>query len=426
MPLTIFVAYLVFHISLPISKKIRSKQEMNLNARITDLKVSNAGEREVTIEIQRLGPMLLYLPDVPWSTTDNCVKGAKFRGSVLVYPSAISNISGRAWPRGAYVCSGGSPARGKDKYPKAGDSLGILLAATTGMRDLLSPESRQLFRKLGVSHLLVISGFHIGIVLSAVFYCVRNLLCFNRVLLQRCSINKIALLLSYLVSLSYVLVIEAGVPALRALLAAGILILIRVTERKVYPLRCLFFIAIVVALLRPTAVITPSYLFSFSAVAGLIICSRYIQLLKVYGKLPNNPVIRWLCFSFVMSCFAWSFSVPISLYFFKSLCPISPLVNVIVSPIFSLLVIIVGGLNLLLYGLAPEYFLPLFKAYLTQMEYFLVWLWQLQEYLPFQEIKLNKETSYVLMSCFVGLNFLLLCVSLKIGCSNPVLSLRGN
>jgi ComEC/Rec2-related protein len=370
--------------------------------------------------------MLIHIPDIPWKPFDGCSPGSVFSGRVLAYPSRKRSEVGKSWLRGEYDCVSDVAFESNLLLPRAGDSLGIVLAASTGKRDLLSPEMTVLFRSLGLSHLLVISGFHFSVVLASILCALRFLMGFNLSLFLNYSLAKVSLLAAYSLSISYIVTIDAGLPAQRALVAAGVMVWLKISERDLPALSCVFMVALILIFAYPSSIVEPSFILSFSAVLGIVFCGKFLKSLKVLGRLPANRFLRYLMLSGSVSVFAWSFSAPAVIYYFKSICLIAPLVNLFIAPLFSLLIIVGGGFFLLVYSLVPEWFLGSFKLYLEFIELFLDLLWLLGTYLPLQSFTLSPNASRWAIFMFLVFDILLVIQSLKLERSIVPLSLRGN
>lgn len=401
----ILTVYLLLSFFSSKAAVIKEKKTLSISGTITSLKVNSPGSKKALVRLLSGDSLVVYLPDIPWEESP-CAVSSKIQAIVKVYPykRASSNVIGQAWVK-KHQCStnkGVEYAVEDLVLPEAGDSLGILLSATVGNKELLSSQCADVFRVLGISHLLVISGFHIGVVFSCIYFCFFHLLKFSNLILYRFPVSKIATLTSLVCCSIYVAQINSGIPAIRALLMLGVGSLAFIFDRKVISLSNIFFVAFVIVLASPRVLLAPGFLLSFSAVFGLILISNCM---------PKTTTLKGkLLLSLLMSFSAWSFSAPVAIYFFKSISLMAPLVNILAMPLFSLFVIIIGGVLFLIFSIAPSFIESVFTQYLHFLDTFLEYLWGLGELLSFQYLSIKNKLIWPIILSFVIINIVLFII----------------
>ncbi len=221
------------------------------------------------------------------------------------------------------------------------DEGALIFSVVLGARDLPSRELKEVFKHLGISHLLVISGFHVGFVFIVAFRL--SLFFFSRVktLIYHVPAQIIASIVALLFATAYTYVAYSGFTAVRALLLLTFVSYGRYLGRRGYEVTLLLATAIIVIILWPGAQFEVGFQLTFSALVGLLLAHKLTE----YGE---KGFLAKLKNSFIFCFFAWLFTAPVLLYWFGELSLVGPLANFIIIPIFSLLVILFGFISVTL------------------------------------------------------------------------------
>jgi competence protein ComEC len=214
----------------------------------------------------------------------------------------------------------------------------LVEALLLGRREYLDAETRERFSRAGLSHLLAISGMHVGLLAGAL------LLVGSAIRLSR----KRAVVASLAVIWVYLGVIGASSSALRAgtmiTLGLGALLL----QRPSAPSTIVAAAAFAITALRPLAILDPGFQLSFAGVLGLLFLRRPILALA-----PDALVARgWrraLADGLAVGAAAFVTTAPIVAHHFGIVAPISIVAGIPAVPLMTLGV--VGALAALV--LAP-------------------------------------------------------------------------
>ena len=152
----------------------------------------------------------------------------------------------------------------------AGAGSSLVRALALGDRGGLSSEVRDAFRRLGLSHLLAVSGLHLGLVASLVFALVRASVGRSAWLAARCDTRHIALSIGIATAILYALFSGWAIPVRRALVFLLVLALAVVRGRSSLRAEPLAAAAIVVLAVEPGALFEPGAQLSFAATAALM------------------------------------------------------------------------------------------------------------------------------------------------------------
>ncbi len=155
----------------------------------------------------------------------------------------------------------------------------IAVGLVTGDRAGIPENIRQAFANSGLAHILAISGLHLSIVAGLAFLCIRPglaFLCIRRGLslfpsiVLRWPVKKWAAGAALFFTFAYLLVSGMSIPAQRAFIMTGIVLLGVLTDRTALTLRNVALAASLILLIAPESLMLPSFQMSFSAVIALV------------------------------------------------------------------------------------------------------------------------------------------------------------
>jgi len=193
------------------------------------------------------------------------------------------------------------------------------------------------FRKVGVVHVLVVSGLHVGLIAS--------------IGLIGLSLIRIPKALRYhLLSaglITYCILTGGNPPILRATIMGVLLCFGRAAGREVPVLNSLGLAAILILAMTPRALSNASFQLSFAAVLGLFTLSPWFARWFKEHSTPESQTLvqrwrrilwRWAGQGFAASCGAWVAISPVVAWHFHMFTPIALIANLIVIPWSSLLI----------------------------------------------------------------------------------------
>ena len=240
-----------------------------------------------------------------------------------------------------------------------GTGGGILMALALGHRGGIAAHEWDILRATGTTHLVAISGLHIGIVALLGFQCGRVVW---RLVspLRRLGPRPIAQAwIGLVAAAAYGALAGFALPTVRALLMLTVALATIVLRRRARPVEGLATAAVAVLLFDPLAPLAASFWLSFGAVAAIL----YL----VTGRLaPLARTQRWFGLQLGITVAL----TPLLLGFFGQASLVAPVANLIAIPWISLVVVPVtlAGTTLavvwpdagqLLFGLADEALGPL-------------------------------------------------------------------
>ena len=252
------------------------------------------------------------------------------------------------------------------KITPASHSTGLLLALSIGERSLITANQWRWLRKTGTSHLVAISGLHIGLVAGLMFLLLNRLWRFSGPLMLYYPAPRIAAWGAMAAALIYAALAGFSIPTQRALLMLAVVMLGIVFNRPLSPGRTLAQALLAVLIIDPLAVMSAGFWLSFLAVWVIV-----YGLAARVGK-PDKWQQWWRSQAWVTLGL-----MPILLLFFQQVSLIAPLANVIAIPLVSLLIAPLSLLASLLLFINPDWaaFMLLAAAWLLdRLSDYLSWL----------------------------------------------------
>lgn len=217
----------------------------------------------------------------------------------------------------------------------------IVTALITGRKTQMREDDRVALQDAGLAHMLAISGLHIGLIVSAVFFFIRLILS----AVPYCALNwptkKIAAVIAFAMALLYVMLSGASLPAVRAIIMMGIAMLAIVMDRNPFSLRLVAFAALVILLILPESLLSVSFQLSFAAVAALIIF--YERTRAWWQAQYARPGFFWRCMLYGLGVVATTIVSTVAtaapgLYHFNHFAVYGALSNLFAVPILAMLV----------------------------------------------------------------------------------------
>ena len=211
------------------------------------------------------------------------------------------------------------------------DAAAVLAAIGVGLRNQVSREQWDRFAVSGTSHLMAISGLHIGLAALAAF-----VVAFAAVGWLPGPQNRyvLAVLVGALCALAYALMSGFGVPARRAVIMLTVAAVAIARRRAVDPLAAVALAGLGVFLWDPVATMTPGFHLSFAAVIVLLWLARRRETRAAGPRWLRAP--RQLL---VMQVFLLFGLLPLTSLLFQRFAVAATPVNLVAVPVFSFVIV---------------------------------------------------------------------------------------
>ncbi len=239
------------------------------------------------------------------------------------------------------------------------ESNAFLTAILTGDRRLLSAETKAAFRGSGASHILALSGMHLGIICSLLGG-----------ILKIIGNSPIAKAIKGLTIILFSGIYTLATGACESLVRAFLFILIkegcRLTGRKPKGMRVLCCALIIQLTITPLAIDSVGFQLSYLAMCGICILLPKFEELYPKSKFPDPMRRLWSLVSMSISCQV--FTAPAVWYYFGTFPQYFLITNLIAMPLTSI-IMSVGLLACLLFylGICPDFILDSVEACIQAM-----------------------------------------------------------
>lgn len=253
---------------------------------------------------------------------------------------------------------------------------GIFSAMILGDRSKIPSGLRRLFVQTGTMHILAISGLHIGIVAF-----ILDLLLKALRIRRRLRFSAIILLLAF-----YCLLTGARPSVVRATIMAIVLLIGFLLKREMQISHSLALAALIILMANPRQLFSIGFQLSFTSVISIVYLSPLIKDLFFKTQALANPtqiaadksarirgqsaimrvknlfynLLRFLISAFSVSLVAWLGVLPLAVYYFKIISPVTVLANLAVVPCLALVIAL--GFSLLFVGIVFPVLAPVFAA----------------------------------------------------------------
>ncbi|MEN6376052.1 MAG: DNA internalization-related competence protein ComEC/Rec2 [Smithella sp.] len=247
----------------------------------------------------------------------------------------------------------------------------IIEAMTLGSQTAIPLNIKDNFSKTGTSHILSISGLHIGMVAATAFFFISLLLKSSEYLMLRFNIIKVSAAASFLVVLLYALIAGMGVTVIRSALMAFIFLISLIFSRQKDPFNTLALAGLVILIISPEALFDISFQLSFLAVLSIIyVVPRFSDIsFDRFSMLPgwSRNIIRYLYMSVLVCLAATIGTLPLIIYYFNRASSVTIIANLIAVPLLGTLALALAMLFLL-----ASFFSPAVAGFFVKITSFFV------------------------------------------------------
>jgi len=228
-----------------------------------------------------------------------------------------------------------------DRLPERRES-GVIRALLLADRSGIPVEVQDAFAASGAAHLLAISGLHVGMVAGWTFLLAWWLLTRREAWIIAVPVRKVSLLCGLLAAICYATLAGWPIPAQRSVLMLAAAVLAWWLRNRAEPLNTMLAALILVLLLDPAAITSVSLWLSFAAVISLLLWAEGGWMDgPVYARAINRWQLlqRWATGLFMVSLVASLATLPIITDLFGRIPTWSLVVNLVLVPLYSLIIL---------------------------------------------------------------------------------------
>jgi len=233
----------------------------------------------------------------------------------------------------------------------------VLSALLIGDQKRIPGELADAYARAGVSHILSISGFHVGII---AFFMAQSLLLVARRFewaALRFNLRRATLLPALPAMLFYLFLTGAAPATARSVVMLGVLVAALYVERESDPVNALLLAALLLLAIDPPALFDVSFQLSFLAIWGIVVVTPPVMQLF---SCVNSARLRALLRFTVSSCAASAATAIPVLFFFNQASFNGVLSNFLIVPLLGYGAVLTGFCALVLAAINVTLAHPLF------------------------------------------------------------------
>lgn len=257
----------------------------------------------------------------------------------------------RAWTRLTRVGDGGWNIMGKierarrEAFEKMSPhhANGIAAALVLGVTRDIAEDTREEFGRLGIAHLLAVSGLHFGLIACMACWLLNKIFALSPWIMRRIGRQRAALAVSVPMMVLYLLFVGAPVSAQRALIMFLACAFGKMMGRRGDRMRALACAGGLILFIDPRALFSLGFQLSFSAVAGVVWGLAFYEN-ACRMKIEDWDIASWLRkgLASVLSAFLITVSTalttaPFVVYYFGQLPFLGTFFNLVAIPFVSFL-----------------------------------------------------------------------------------------
>jgi competence protein ComEC len=218
----------------------------------------------------------------------------------------------------------------------AGQAGAFAAAILTGDRSGISAQTAENLRASNLSHLLAISGLHMGLLTGAVFAAIRAILSLIPFAFFYLPIKKIAAVCALIAGALYLALSGWNVATERAYIMVSMMFIAVLFDRQAISLRAVAMAALLILLIRPEVLPEPGFQMSFAATTALVGVFTIVRRLNLMARWP-----RWLNGAVTVvlsSAVAGIATAPVAAAHFNRIADFGLIANVISVPVMGAVV----------------------------------------------------------------------------------------
>lgn len=246
------------------------------------------------------------------------------------------------------------------------EKASVAAAIIAGEQGSISQAQIDNYRNSGLAHFLSISGLHMTMLAGLMFFLVRLVMALIPPLAVRYDSKKTAAVFAIVLSVFYLLISGAAIPAQRAFIMNLIVVLGVLFDRRAISMKTAAWAAFIILIFAPQSLISVSFQMSFAAVVALIaFYERFAGALQRFfngdGNRDNSLPVKifkviwvYLIGILVSDLVASLATLPFAVYHFNKAAIYTSLANLAAGPVIGFVIMPFVLLSLLLMPLGLD------------------------------------------------------------------------
>lgn len=217
----------------------------------------------------------------------------------------------------------------------APETNGLLLALAFGNRSFITNAQWELYSRFGLSHLIAISGLHIGLIYTFALVLLKIITRLTRVRISAITYSVIGIS----VAACYAWLAGFGVTTIRALMLLVIVncyLLMRTKSSTIHKYALMLCLCLII---MPFSLHSVSFLLSFSAIGIVFFILWYLTSHKVNFENGIAYFLNVIKYAVMFQFLLFFIMLPLQLVLFNGFSYLTPVINLFIVPLFTLVVI---------------------------------------------------------------------------------------
>ncbi|WP_119344099.1 DNA internalization-related competence protein ComEC/Rec2 [Facilibium subflavum] len=270
-----------------------------------------------------------------------------------------------------------------DKHIENQQVRALASALLIGNKNEMTTTDKKIFQQTGTSHLIAISGLHIGLIALFAFFIGRLCWSFSISACQKIPAQSVGLISAVIAAFIYSMLAGFSIPTQRAFIMVFVFSVALLSYRKINSVNVLIIAGIIVVLWYPFSVFEAGFWLSFSAVLFLIFISRLVAEIKGVKKY------------IMIQCLLMILLIPLTIYWFDAFSVIGVIANLLAIPWVSFIVVPGLFINFMLTAIGlSQWWLSILS--LTYLIKWLTWLADHGLYFSWHHLSLLATVSAIL------------------------------
>jgi ComEC/Rec2-related protein len=299
-----------------------------------------------------------------------------------------------------------------------GENAGLILSMSFGQKDLITRGTEEAFRRTGLSHLLVVSGYHVALIFGVSFVILKFLFLRINFLYQLCLVPQLCAICSMLLTIFYVLIVGSSGSSIRAACAISFLMMARLLERGGGMLNAFWLSIILILLVWPGSFLDLGIQLTYSSLLGIYLglsSSDKTPIRRLTASWKSRAIfLKSTLFKYLKVC-TWatttsSIFVLIWLNYFSFA---GYFTNPLLAPIIALVSCKLGAIAVIITALGIDsngYFLKLLSPAVSALKELVIWISNFE----YASIKPEGLTYWSILGILVFISLRAICFRVKL------------
>lgn len=218
---------------------------------------------------------------------------------------------------------------------------GFAKALAINNKEAIGKNYVQTLQNIGVIHLMVLSGYHLGIISLVIFIIFRNLFLFFPIFSVRYNAKKIVSFLVIIFVIFYGYLTGFPTSLVRASIMIIVVMFANILNKPVISLKNIVIAMFLMLLYNPYYLFNIGFQMSFLATLGIIVLwesSLRTGIEKYFPILAKSKIMQYVVYSALLTIIAELFIFIVLVQNFNAFPKYSILANLLISPIFNVLI----------------------------------------------------------------------------------------